>query len=39
VKAYGLPCVVAVNRFPTDTQDEIDLVRELAGTAGRRGSW
>jgi formate--tetrahydrofolate ligase len=34
VKAYGLPCVVAVNRFPTDTQDEIDLVRELAGTAG-----
>jgi formyltetrahydrofolate synthetase len=34
VKAYGLPCVVAVNRFPTDTQDEIDLVRELAGTPG-----
>jgi formate--tetrahydrofolate ligase len=34
VKAYGLPCVVAVNRFPTDTQDEIDLVRELAGAAG-----
>ena len=34
VKAYGLPCVVAINRFPTDTQDEIDLVRELAGEAG-----
>jgi formate--tetrahydrofolate ligase len=34
VKAYGLPCVVAVNRFPTDAQDEIDLVRELAGAAG-----
>ena len=34
VKAYGLPCVVAVNRFPTDTQDEIELVRELAGAAG-----
>ena len=23
---YGLPCVVAVNRFPTDTDREIDLV-------------
>ncbi len=34
VNAYGLPCVVAVNRFPTDTQDEIDLVNELAGAAG-----
>jgi formate--tetrahydrofolate ligase len=34
VKAYGLPCVVAINRFPTDTQDEIDLVNELAGEAG-----
>ncbi len=34
VKAYGLPCVVAINRFPTDTQDEIELVNELAGAAG-----
>jgi formyltetrahydrofolate synthetase len=34
VKAYGLPCVVAINRFPTDTQDEIDLVNELAGASG-----
>src|SRR5262249_55322676 len=34
VKAYGLPCVVAINRFPSDTQDEIDLVNELAGAAG-----
>ncbi len=23
---YGLPCVVAVNRFPTDTDDEIDFI-------------
>lgn len=23
---YGLPCVVAVNRFPTDTDAEIDLI-------------
>ncbi len=25
---YGLPCVVAVNAFPTDTQKELDLVIE-----------
>ncbi len=24
---YNLPCVVAINEFPTDTQAEIDLVR------------
>ena len=23
---YGLPCVVAVNRFPTDTDAEVDLI-------------
>ena len=23
---YGLPCVVAVNRFPTDTDNEIDFI-------------
>lgn len=23
---YGLPCVVAVNRFPTDTENELELV-------------
>jgi formate--tetrahydrofolate ligase len=34
VHRYGLPCVVSVNRFPTDTEAEIDLLRELAGTAG-----
>ena len=26
-KVYKLPCVVAINEFPTDTQAEIDLVR------------
>ncbi len=26
-KVFGLPCVVAINEFPTDTQAEIDLVR------------
>ena len=25
---YGLPTVVAINRFPTDTEAELDLVRE-----------
>ena len=24
---YGLPCVVAINRFPTDTEAELELVR------------
>jgi formate--tetrahydrofolate ligase len=30
VKAYGLPCVVAVNNFPSDTESEVELMRELA---------
>ncbi|GIU99522.1 MAG: formate--tetrahydrofolate ligase [Actinomycetota bacterium] len=34
VKAYGLPCVVAINRFPSDTDEEIALVGELAGQVG-----
>lgn len=25
---FGLPCVVAINRFPTDTDDEIELLRQ-----------
>lgn len=25
---YGIPCVVAVNRFPTDTEAELEMVRE-----------
>lgn len=28
IKVYQLPCVVAVNVFPTDTQKELDLVAE-----------
>ena len=31
---YGLPCVVAVNRFPTDTDAEIDLVIEKCRALG-----
>jgi len=34
VRQYGLPCVVAINSFPTDTPAELALVRELALAAG-----
>jgi formate--tetrahydrofolate ligase len=34
VKSFGVPVVVAVNRFGTDTQREIALVRECALAAG-----
>jgi formate--tetrahydrofolate ligase len=34
VRQYGLPCVVAINSFPTDTANEIALVKELAVKAG-----
>ena len=27
-EVYGLPCVVAINRFPTDTDKEVELVKE-----------
>jgi formate--tetrahydrofolate ligase len=27
-KVYGLPSVVAINRFPTDTENEIKLIRD-----------
>ncbi len=31
---YGLPCVVAVNRFPTDTDAEIDFIIEKCRALG-----
>lgn len=31
---YKLPCVVAVNQFPSDTQAEIDLLMEKCGEKG-----
>jgi formate--tetrahydrofolate ligase len=34
VRRYSLPCVVAVNSFPTDTAAEIALLKELATKAG-----
>jgi formate--tetrahydrofolate ligase len=34
VKGFGLQAVVAVNRFPTDTDEELELVRKLALESG-----
>ena len=34
VRQYGLPCVVTINGFPTDSEKEIALVKELALNAG-----
>ncbi len=31
---YGLPCAVAINKFPTDTQEEIDLITEECAKLG-----
>ena len=34
VRTYGVPCVVSINSFPTDTDAETALLRELAAEAG-----
>ena len=34
VAAFGLPSVVAINRFPTDTEAELELVREKCARLG-----
>ncbi len=34
IRAYGVPCVVSINNFPTDTDAEIALIEELAVQAG-----
>lgn len=31
---YGLPCVVAINRFPTDTEAELNLIRSKCKELG-----
>jgi len=38
VRAHGVPAVVAVNRFPADTDREHDLVRRRALAAGAFGA-
>jgi formate--tetrahydrofolate ligase len=34
VRTYGVPCVVAINRFPTDADGELELLARLAKQAG-----
>ena len=34
VGEYGLPCVVSINRFPTDDESELELLEKLAREAG-----
>jgi len=36
VRSYGVPVVVALNAFPTDTEAEYEAVREVALAAGAR---
>lgn len=38
VKKYGLPCVVAINRFPEDTQEELDWLLAKAKELGADGA-
>jgi formyltetrahydrofolate synthetase len=38
-KKFGVPVVVAVNSFATDTEAEIDLVRKYAAEAGAEGAY
>jgi methylenetetrahydrofolate dehydrogenase (NADP+)/methenyltetrahydrofolate cyclohydrolase/formyltetrahydrofolate synthetase/formate--tetrahydrofolate ligase len=34
VKRFGIPAVVAINRFTTDTEAEVELVKKMAREAG-----
>jgi formyltetrahydrofolate synthetase len=38
VREFGVPCVVAVNRRPDDSDDEVELVRKLALEYGARSA-
>ncbi|CAJ0824908.1 5773_t:CDS:10 [Entrophospora sp. SA101] len=35
-KKFGLPVVVAINQFTTDTQNELDLIRKIAIESGAK---
>ena len=35
IKSFGLPVVVAINRFPADTAEELSVVKERGGSRGR----
>ena len=34
LKKFGLPVVVAINRFPTDDEEELELIQEGAASLG-----
>lgn len=34
VNVYGLPCVVAINAFPTDSREELELIRKRCNEQG-----
>jgi formate--tetrahydrofolate ligase len=36
VRKYGIPAVVAINSFPTDTPGEVEAIRDVALAAGAR---
>ena len=36
VRRFGIPAVVAINAFPTDTAGEVEAIREVALAAGAR---
>ena len=36
IHAYGLPSVVAINAFPTDSKKELDLLKEICEAKGAR---
>jgi formate--tetrahydrofolate ligase len=38
IKEFGVPSVVAVNRRPEDTDEEVELVKKLSAEAGAFGS-
>jgi len=38
-RLFGVPVVVAVNKFTTDTAGEIEMIREAAGKAGAEGAY
>ncbi len=37
LQRFGVPIVVAINRFPSDTEQEIETIKELALNAGVNG--
>ena len=36
IRKYGIPAVVAINSFPTDTPGEVEAIRDVALAAGAR---